>query len=49
VVGYTARGMTKVIRKSLRRKRHPSIKSGLNAPDTFMNHIVSPQRRYAMR
>lgn len=47
LVGYTAKGMAKVIRKSLRRSDHPSIASGLNAPDTFMNHIVSPQRRYA--
>jgi len=46
-VGYTVKGMTKVIRKSVRRKRHPSITSGLNAPDTFMNHVVSPKRKYA--
>jgi diacylglycerol O-acyltransferase / wax synthase len=47
LVGYTATGMTKVIRKSLGRKRHPSITSGLNAPDTFMNHVVTPGRKYA--
>ena len=47
LVGYTTAGLTKVIRKSLQRRPHPSIASGLNAPDTFMNHIVSPQRRYA--
>src|SRR5690349_7824254 len=32
LVGYTATGMAKVIRNSVRRKRHPSISSGLNAP-----------------
>ena len=47
LVGYTATGMAKVIRRSLSRQRHPSISSGLNAPDTFMNHVVSPQRKYA--
>jgi diacylglycerol O-acyltransferase / wax synthase len=47
VIGHTAKGMTRMVRKSLRRKPHPSIKSGLNAPDTFMNHVVSPQRMYA--
>jgi WS/DGAT/MGAT family acyltransferase len=45
--GYTAAGLTKVVRRSLQRTRHPSIASGLNAPDTFMNHIVSARRMYA--
>jgi WS/DGAT/MGAT family acyltransferase len=45
--GYTAAGLTKVVRRSLQRTRHPSIASGLNAPDTFMNHIVSSRRMYA--
>jgi len=47
LIGYTATGMTRVIRKSLSRNRHPSITSGLNAPDTFMNHVISPRREYA--
>jgi diacylglycerol O-acyltransferase len=47
LLGYTAAGLTRVIRRSLQRNRHPSIASGLNAPDTFMNHIISPRRRYA--
>lgn len=47
LVGYTAAGLTRVIRKSLQRRRHPSIAAGLSAPDTFINHIVSPRRRYA--
>jgi diacylglycerol O-acyltransferase / wax synthase len=47
VLGYTAAGVTKVARRSLRRKRHPSIASGLNAPDTFINHVISPRRMYA--
>ncbi len=47
LVGYTATGLTKVIRKSLQRRPHPSIAGRLAAPDTFMNHVVSPRRRYA--
>jgi diacylglycerol O-acyltransferase / wax synthase len=47
LLGYTTTGLTKVIRKSLQRKRRPEIASGLNAPDTFMNHVISPRRLYA--
>ncbi len=47
LVGYTATGLTRVIRKSLQRNPHPSIASGLPARDTFMNHVVSPRRMYA--
>lgn len=47
LAGYSASGLAKVLRKSLQRKPHPSITSGLNAPKTFMNHVISPQRNYA--
>jgi len=47
VLGYTAAGITKMARKSLQRKRHPSITTGLNAPDTFINHVITPRRLYA--
>jgi diacylglycerol O-acyltransferase / wax synthase len=47
LVGYTATGLSKVIRKSMQRNTHPSISGGLNAPDTFMNHVISPRRMYA--
>ena len=47
LLGYTASGLTKVVRRSRQRKRHPSMHSGLNAPDTFINHVVSPRRMFA--
>jgi WS/DGAT/MGAT family acyltransferase len=47
LVGYTTAGLARVGRKSFQRKLHPSIASGLNAPDTFMNHVISARRRYA--
>ena len=47
LLAYTTAGLTRVVRKSLQRKKHPSMATGLNAPDTFINHVISPRRRYA--
>ncbi|MBW0018103.1 MAG: wax ester/triacylglycerol synthase family O-acyltransferase [Mycobacterium sp.] len=47
LVGYTVSGITSVYRRSRNRRRHPSMARILRAPDTFMNHVVSPRRTFA--
>jgi diacylglycerol O-acyltransferase / wax synthase len=40
-------GSTRVRRRSRERGRHPDMADAFNAPPTFLNHVVSPQRRFA--
>lgn len=47
VLGSTGRGIAKVARRSRQRIPHPALASKLNAPHTFLNHLVSPRRTFA--
>jgi diacylglycerol O-acyltransferase len=40
-------GMTRVRRRTRQRGQHPDLAGGFDAPPTFLNHVVSPQRRFA--
>jgi diacylglycerol O-acyltransferase / wax synthase len=40
-------GMTRVRRRTKQRGEHPDLAGGFDAPPTFLNHVVSPQRRFA--
>jgi diacylglycerol O-acyltransferase len=40
-------GMTRVRRRSRQRGQHPDLATGFDAPPTFLNHVVSSQRRFA--
>jgi diacylglycerol O-acyltransferase / wax synthase len=40
-------GLTRVRRRSRERGNHPDLADAFNAPPTFLNHVVSPQRRFA--
>ena len=40
-------GMTRVRRRSRQRGKHPDLAASFDAPPTFLNHVVSPQRRFA--
>ncbi len=40
-------GMTRVRRRSRQRGQHPDLAASFDAPPTFLNHVVSPQRRFA--
>jgi diacylglycerol O-acyltransferase / wax synthase len=40
-------GFTKVRRRSKERGEHPDLAEAFDAPPTFLNHVVSPQRRFA--
>ena len=40
-------GMTRVRRRSKQRGEHPDLAASFDAPPTFLNHVVSPQRRFA--
>ncbi|MGZ4528699.1 MAG: WS/DGAT/MGAT family O-acyltransferase [Mycobacterium sp.] len=42
-----ATGMTRVRRRSKERGNHPDLADAFHAPPTFLNHVVSPQRRFA--
>lgn len=42
-----ALGMTRVRRRSKERGEHPDLAEPFDAPPTFLNHVVSPQRRFA--
>src|SRR5882724_1688176 len=39
--------MPRVRRRSRERGRHPDLAVAFAAPPTFLNHVVSPQRRFA--
>jgi diacylglycerol O-acyltransferase / wax synthase len=40
-------GFTRVRRRSKERGEHPDLADAFDAPPTFLNHVVSPQRRFA--
>ncbi|OBA64747.1 diacylglycerol O-acyltransferase [Mycobacterium sp. 1100029.7] len=40
-------GMRRVRRRSKERGDHPDLAEAFDAPPTFLNHVVSPQRRFA--
>jgi WS/DGAT/MGAT family acyltransferase len=40
-------GMRRVRRRSKERGPHPDLAEAFGAPPTFLNHVVSPQRRFA--
>jgi diacylglycerol O-acyltransferase len=40
-------GMTRVRRRARQRGEHPDLAGGFDAPPTFLNHVVSPRRRFA--
>jgi diacylglycerol O-acyltransferase / wax synthase len=40
-------GFTRVRRRSKERGEHPDLAEAFDAPPTFLNHVVSPQRRFA--
>jgi diacylglycerol O-acyltransferase len=42
-----AAGMSRVRRRSKKRGNHPDLADAFDAPPTFLNHVVSPQRRFA--
>ncbi|BBX46528.1 wax ester/triacylglycerol synthase family O-acyltransferase [Mycobacterium cookii] len=42
-----AKGFTRVRRRGKERGDHPDLADNFDAPPTFLNHVVSPQRRFA--
>jgi diacylglycerol O-acyltransferase / wax synthase len=42
-----ATGLTRVRRRSRERGDHPDLAAAFDAPPTFLNHVVSPGRRFA--
>jgi diacylglycerol O-acyltransferase / wax synthase len=42
-----ALGLARVRRRSKERGDHPDLANAFDAPPTFLNHVVSPQRRFA--
>lgn len=40
-------GLSRVRRRSKERGAHPDLAEAFDAPPTFLNHVVSPQRRFA--
>jgi len=40
-------GLTRVRRRTRERGAHPDLADAFDAPPTFLNHVVSPQRRFA--
>ncbi len=47
LVRDAAVGFTRVRRRSRERGDHPDLADAFDAPPTFLNHVVSPQRRFA--
>jgi len=47
VVSDSAVGVFRVRRRSLERGHHPHLARNFNPPPTFINHVVSPARRFA--
>ena len=41
------KGFSRVRRRSRERGEHPDLADAFDAPPTFLNHVVSPQRRFA--
>ncbi len=42
-----ALGLTRVRRRTRERGAHPDLADAFDAPPTFLNHVVSPRRRFA--
>ncbi|MGA8332926.1 MAG: wax ester/triacylglycerol synthase family O-acyltransferase [Mycobacterium sp.] len=42
-----AKGVSRVRRRTRERGEHPDLADAFDAPPTFLNHVVSPQRRFA--
>ena len=47
LIGDAARGFSRVRRRTRERGDHPDLADAFDAPPTFLNHVVSPQRRFA--
>ncbi len=47
LVGETAGGVSRVRRRSKERGHHPDLARNFSPPDCFINHVVSPGRRFA--
>ncbi|ORV50616.1 diacylglycerol O-acyltransferase [Mycobacterium europaeum] len=47
LVRDAAVGLTRVRRRSKQRGDHPDLADAFDAPTTFLNHVVSPRRRFA--
>jgi diacylglycerol O-acyltransferase len=47
LVGDATRGFSRVRRRTRERGDHPDLADAFDAPPTFLNHVVSPQRRFA--
>ena len=47
LVSDAARGFSRVRRRTRERGDHPDLADAFDAPPTFLNHVVSPQRRFA--
>jgi diacylglycerol O-acyltransferase / wax synthase len=47
LIGDAARGFSRVRRRGRERGDHPDLADAFDAPPTFLNHVVSPQRRFA--
>jgi diacylglycerol O-acyltransferase / wax synthase len=41
------RGFSRIRRRSRERGEHPDLADAFDAPPSFLNHVVSPQRRFA--
>ncbi|MCV6967203.1 wax ester/triacylglycerol synthase family O-acyltransferase [Mycobacterium intermedium] len=47
LVSETATGVTRVRRRAKERGKHPELARNFAPPDSFINHVVSPGRRFA--
>src|ERR1700756_5281511 len=47
LVSETATGVSRVRRRSKERGHHPDLARNFSPPDSFINHVVSPGRRFA--
>jgi diacylglycerol O-acyltransferase / wax synthase len=47
LLGDATKGFTRVRRRGRERGDHPDLAGTFDAPETFLNHVVSPQRRFA--
>jgi diacylglycerol O-acyltransferase len=47
LIGETGRGVSRVRRRARERGQHPELAPNFAPPPTFINHVVSPIRRFA--
>jgi hypothetical protein len=47
LVNETATGISRVRRRSKERGEHPDLAKNFSPPDCFINHVVTPGRRFA--